>query len=103
MHKQEEILVIFMVRIIIISLLCMIPLFIYYSLYNRSLKQAKFSGATKPSFFNIKLLKAFIYSLAIAIVAFLIMITFLINDDDKGDYTPATVIKGKIVKGYVAE
>ena len=89
------------VRILVVLLISLIPIFIYIFLYNKAKKQAIRLSLPAPSFINENLLKAFIQFLALASVFFIIFIIASFLLETSGDYVPAQVIDGQIIKGHV--
>ena len=89
-----------MIRVMIVLFVSLIPVFIYCYLYSRAKRKALINGNIPPSFVSVTLLKAVIQFLSLALFLFLLIIVFsLYTDMEVGDYVPATVIDGKIVKG----
>ncbi|MDJ1407745.1 MAG: hypothetical protein MRQ13_05215 [Candidatus Midichloria sp.] len=90
-----------MIRILIVVLVSLIPILIYYVLYNKAKKEAIARALPIPSFMNENLLKAFIQFLILTSIFFIIFIILSLYFDSPGEYVPATVIDGQIVKGHV--
>ncbi|WHQ46854.1 MAG: hypothetical protein MTP17_00420 [Candidatus Midichloria sp.] len=90
-----------MIRILVVILISLIPIFIYCALYNKAKKEAIARSLPIPSFMNENLLKAFIQFLVLASIFFIIFIILSLYIDSAGEYVPATVIDGQIVKGHV--
>jgi hypothetical protein len=63
-------------------------------------KQALIEGKEKPKFFSQELYKHFLYSLLIAVICFVIFIVSTLLQVKDGEYVPAKMENGKLIKGH---
>lgn len=84
-------------RLLLLSAL--LPLLLYCIVYFYACAEAKNNGAEKPKFLSSKLVNAFLLSLVITVIVFMVIYVGNIVESDKNDYiSPAQQLQKRLLK-----
>jgi heme/copper-type cytochrome/quinol oxidase subunit 2 len=86
-------------RIILMFLPVLIPLFLYLIIYSQKCREAANHSKTKPKFVNDQFFKFMVISLLIGVVIFIFIFLDFSQKQKTDNYRPARVENGIFLKG----
>lgn len=89
-----------MSRVLLFLLPSLLPIILYICSFLYANRKSLKNGKAQTDFFSKRLYNAFLLSMVIALVCFLIFITFNLAHNQEGEYIPARIEDGRLLKGH---